>query len=93
MVIEALEPYRKRIEEIAVESTFNWYWPVDGLMDQGYKVKLANPAAMEPYEGHDESDARFLAELLPLQGIAGSAFPKAGHDQWQNPGGRRDGLF
>jgi len=25
-----------------VESTFNWYWLVDGLMDNGYRVHLAN---------------------------------------------------
>ena len=27
---------------IAVESTYNWYWLVDGLMDLGYDVRLAH---------------------------------------------------
>ena len=26
---QALAPYRKRIDTIAVESTFNWYWLID----------------------------------------------------------------
>jgi transposase len=39
-----LHPYRSRIVSIAVESTFNWYWLVDGLQDLGYQVLLAKPA-------------------------------------------------
>lgn len=58
------------IKEIAVESTFNWYWLVDGLKDAGYIVKLANPAGMSQYNGlkcaDDKSDAYFIAELLRL---------------------------
>ncbi len=53
-----------------VESTYNWYWLVDGLMEQGYKVHLANTAAIQQYEGlkytDDHSDARWLAHLLRL---------------------------
>ncbi len=64
------EPYKDRITTIAVESTFNWYWLVDGLQDHGYHVVLANPAGMQPYSGmkytDDVSDAYFLAELLRL---------------------------
>jgi transposase len=50
-----------------VESTFNWYWLVDGLREAGYRVHLANPAAMQQDEGikhtGDEHDARWLAHL------------------------------
>lgn len=71
LLLQALKPYRKRLAEIAVESTFNWYWLIDGLMEEGYSVKLANPAAMRQYEGlkqtNDDSDAHFLAELLRLR--------------------------
>jgi transposase len=53
-----------------VESTFNWYWLVDGLLDEGYPVHLANTVAIRPYEGQkhrdDTSDARLLAKLLRL---------------------------
>jgi transposase len=56
--------------KLAVESTFNWYWLVDGLMEAGYQVCLANPAAMDQYSGrkwvNDTTDAYFIAELLRL---------------------------
>jgi transposase len=69
-ILQFLKPYQKRIATIAVESTFNWYWLVDGLQDHGYQVVLANPAAMQPYSGmkhtDDVSDAFFLTELLRL---------------------------
>ncbi len=59
-----------RIAAIAVESTFNWYWLVDGLRALGYSVVLANPAGIVQYDGlkhaDDRSDAFFLAELLRL---------------------------
>lgn len=65
-----LRPYRDRIATIGIESTFNWYWLVDALQDQGYHVVLANPAGMQPYKGkkhtNDVSDAYFIAELLRL---------------------------
>jgi transposase len=65
-----LRPYRSRIVSIAVESTFNWYWLVDGLQDLGYQVLLAKPAELTQYDGlkhaDDQSDAFFLAELLRL---------------------------
>ena len=51
IVLTALEPYRDELVGIAVESTFNWYWLVDGLMDNDYRVHLANPAAMEQHSG------------------------------------------
>ena len=66
----ALEPYWKRIVVPGVESTFNWYWFVDGLREQGRNVKLGNPAKMEQYEGikitNDLTDAGWLAEQLRL---------------------------
>src|SRR5208337_4056409 len=69
-VLAALQPFKKRLEKIAVESTYNWYWLVDGLQDHGCPVALANPAAMEQYDGlkhaDDKSDAFFLAEMARL---------------------------
>jgi len=71
IVVQALKPFQKQIDTIAVESTYNWYWLVDGLVDNGYKVVLANPAQMEQYSGlkhtDDTSDAFFLAEMLRLK--------------------------
>ena len=69
-ILEKLQPYRNHIKGIAVESTYNWYWLVDGLMDAGYKVHLANPAAMQQFSGkkytYDRHDAFWLAHLLAL---------------------------
>jgi len=70
MILEQLSPYHSRIEGMVVESTYNWYWLVDGLMEQGYKVHLANTAAIQQYNGlkytDDNSDARWLAHILRL---------------------------
>jgi len=70
VILAALAPYKKKIEAIAVESTYNWYWLVDGLTEEGYIVKLVNTAAVKVYEGlkytGDEHDARHLAHLLRL---------------------------
>lgn len=69
-IISALAPYKENIEGIAVESTYNWYWLVDALMEEGYQVHLANPAAMKQYQGikylDDRHDAFWLANLLKL---------------------------
>jgi hypothetical protein len=34
----ALAPYREELAGVVVESTYNWYFLVDGLMDAGYRV-------------------------------------------------------
>lgn len=39
-----------QLEGIVVESTFNWYWLVDGFMDQGHRVHLADTASIQQYE-------------------------------------------
>lgn len=56
------------LKHIAVESTYNWYWLVDGLMEEGYQIHLANPAAMKdcaaPKFTGDKHDAQRLAYLL-----------------------------
>ena len=40
VVLFALSPFRKELAAVVVESTFNWYWLVDGLQEEGYKVHL-----------------------------------------------------
>jgi transposase len=69
-VLAVLAPYKRRLKSIAVESTYNWYWLVDGLRAQSYPVVLANPAGIEQYSGvkcaDDKNDAYFLAELQRL---------------------------
>ncbi|WP_081263163.1 IS110 family transposase [Pseudomonas putida] len=69
-ILDLLEPYRAELAGTVVESTYNWYWLVDGLIAAGYEVRLAHPAAMSRYEGlkhsDDKDDAAFLAHLLRL---------------------------
>lgn len=70
VIIGTLKEYKDNIVGLVVESTYNWYWLVDGLMDASYKVHLANPAAIQQYSGlkytDDNSDASWLAEMLRL---------------------------
>jgi transposase len=80
-ILSELSPYKAQIEALAVESTFNWYWLVDGLMEQGYRTHLVNTAAVQTYSGlkytNDQHDARWLGHLLRL-GIlpTGYIYPK-----------------
>src|SRR6266481_6226951 len=81
LIAQQLSGYQDRLQGIVVESTFNWYWLVDGLMDQGHRVHLANTAAIQQYEGlkhtDDKSDARWLAHILRLGVLPeGYIYPK-----------------
>jgi transposase len=77
----ALEPHREELAGVVIESTYNWYWLVDGLMDAGYRVHLAHPSAIKKYEGlkysGDFADARYLGHLLRLGLLAeGYIYPR-----------------
>ena len=69
-IVSALAPYREELKGVVVESTYNWYWLVDGLMEAGYRVHLANTTAIKKYEGlkysGDFADAAYLAQVLRL---------------------------
>lgn len=70
LILGFLGPHLKSIRGVVVESTYNGYWLVDGLMDAGLKLHLANTAAIQQYNGlkhtDDRHDARWLAHLLRL---------------------------
>ena len=69
-ILAVLEPHRPELAGVVVESTYHWYWLVDGLQAAGYTVKLANTVAMRPYDGlkhsDDADDAAHLAHRLRL---------------------------
>jgi transposase len=67
VTLQTLEPYRADISGVAVESTFNWYWLVDGLMEAGYPVMLVNTAKARQYEGLKHTDDRYDAFWLAQQ--------------------------
>ena len=82
LMLNELKTYQKQVVGLAVESTYNWYWLVDGLMEAGYSLHLVNTAAVKQYDGlkytDDRHDAKHLAHLLRL-GILpqGYIYPKA----------------
>jgi len=69
-ILPALAPSQGVLQGVVGESTYNWYWLVDGLLAAGQRVQLANTAAIQQYAGlkytDDHSDARGLAHLLGL---------------------------
>jgi transposase len=78
LILKALDLFQSQLKGIVVESTFNWYWLIDGLMDAGYQcVHLANPSAMKQYEGikhtDDQHDA-FFRDLPLLRALDGWPF-------------------
>jgi len=81
IIEHVLSAYRSELKGIVVESTYNWYWLVDSLMDSDYRVHLANTSRMQKYKDlkHkcDRDDAFWLSEMLRL-GILpeGHIYPK-----------------
>jgi len=80
-ILEALEPFKESMEGVVVESTYNWYWLVDGLQERGYKMHLANPSAIKQYEGlkhtDDKWDSFWLAHMKRLNILPeGYIYPK-----------------
>ena len=80
-VLRALKPFKSSLQGVVVESTFNWYWLVDGLQEHGYRVHLANPSAIQQYEGlkhtDDKWDSFWLAHMYRLGILAeGYIYPK-----------------
>jgi len=80
-VVRALTPFKKTLKGVVVESTFNWYWLVDGLQEAGFTVHLANPTAIQVYKGlkytDDKWDSFWLAHILRLKLLTqGYIYPK-----------------
>lgn len=81
VVLAELAPFQEQLVGAVVESTYNWYWLVDALMDNSYTTHLANPAAIQKYKGlkysDDRHDAFWLAHLLRLGILSqGYIYPK-----------------
>ncbi len=81
VIKNALKPFRRGLIGVVVESTYNWYWLVDGLKEAGYTVHLANPSAIQQYEGlkhtDDKWDSFWLAHMLRLDILPqGYIYPK-----------------
>ena len=69
-ILRILDPFKADLKGVIVESTYNWYWLVDGLQEHGYTMHLANPSAIKQYEGlkqtDDKWDSFWLAHMKHL---------------------------
>ena len=74
-ILDFLAPYGPDLH-IAIESTINWYWLVDGLQEKGYDVHLGHTLGLYMITGAkiktDRRDAFKLARYLRL-----GEFPEA----------------
>src|SRR6185503_6310699 len=70
-IVQLLEPYKANLK-IVVESTFNWYWLIDGLQAAGFEVMLAHTLGLYLITGA-------LAELSPETWQAGFSWPGSYH--------------
>lgn len=70
LIHAALAPFRENLRGVAVESTYNAYWLIDGLQAADYPAQMVNTLAVPQYaglkHGDDDSDARHLANLMRL---------------------------
>ena len=82
-IIGLMKPWQAELAGVVVESTFNWYWLVDGLKEAGFTVHLAHTTAIKKYAGlkhsGDETDARFLAHLLRVEILPTGTIPPPEH--------------
>lgn len=66
-IASLLQPFKPDLQ-IVIESTFNWYWLVDGLADFGFDVSLAHTLGLAMITHAkvktDRRDAFSLAKLL-----------------------------
>ncbi len=58
LFVAEFEPFRATLQGVAIESTFNWYWLVDGLQAKDVPVVLVNTAAIQQYEGLKNSEGQ-----------------------------------
>ena len=75
-IIDLLEPYKDNLQTL-VESTFNWYWLIDGLQEAGFDTTLAHTYGLHMITGAkvktDRRDALALAKLLKA-GVVPAAY-------------------
>lgn len=67
LIAQLLLPFKPHLK-IVVESTFNWYWLVDGLQELGFDISLAHTLGLslitQAKVKSDRRDAFALAKLL-----------------------------
>ena len=49
LIITAIKTYRASVQRISVESTHDWYWLVDGMIEAAYCVHLIRAPVLPQY--------------------------------------------
>src|SRR5712691_7767551 len=85
--LSLLAAHREELVGVVVESTYNWYRLVDALQAAGYRVHLANTAAIKRYEGLKHSDDEGDALYLAAGGACGAGSGTQAHAAGEEPHG------
>ena len=64
LLIACLAEFKDKLIAVAIESTFNWYWLSDALIEAGFEVRLVNTTAVIQYSGLKRADDRYDAFFL-----------------------------
>src|SRR4030067_247398 len=65
VIVDTLRPFKNDITDIAVESTYNWYWLVDLFVAGGDKVHIAHHQFAE----HRQPEQRHQAQSRRCESI------------------------
>ncbi|WP_061538572.1 hypothetical protein [Collimonas fungivorans] len=65
-ICAALDPYWTNLFDLVVESTYNWYWLVDGLIEAGYPSYLANTTAIKRHDGPSNVGMNRMLAILRI---------------------------
>ena len=88
---QLLAPYKADLQ-IVVESTFNWYWLVDGLQAVGFQVVLAHTLGLHMISAAkvktDRRDCRRLARLHRAGELVAIRVPSPEEEAVREPIGR-----
>lgn len=87
VTLRTLEPYRADLVGVAVESTFNWYWLVDGLAAAGYPREARKHIVIGCRSSRSDCLVRFerqrqSSDLLLESWIQGN---RVAMDAWAGP--------
>jgi predicted hotdog family 3-hydroxylacyl-ACP dehydratase len=70
-VIQFLKPMKPQLQSMAVESTFSWYWPVDGLLAANYPIDLASQLIAQVQAEHIQALGKSISRIE--KGVLASA--------------------
>src|SRR5438132_6806294 len=85
-ICQLLQPYKANLK-IVVESTFNWYWLIDGLQAEGFEVVLAHTLGLYLITGAKVKTDRRDAYALATDDLLQHHRPQTGPGRFPCPEG------